>query len=112
MAKKRFFFFLERNSKVLYLSSESLSCLPVLIRAELSRRSRATLRRNAQKSVMHVQSCCFANQKPLAFLTFALPLLTWLLKLTGVKLKKRMVSCAVQVWLFTQSLFEEVGFPT
>ena len=61
VAKKRFFF-LERNSKVLYLSSQSLSCFPVLIRTELSRRSRATLHRNAQKSVMHVQSYCFANQ--------------------------------------------------
>ena len=55
-------FSLERNYKVLYLFSESLSCLHVLIGAELSRQSRATLHRNAQKSVTHVQSCCFANQ--------------------------------------------------
>ena len=66
---------------------------------------------------MHKKAWCTCKVavlqiKTSRFLTFALPLSTWLLKLTDVKLKKRMVSCAVQVWQFTQSKFEEVGFPT
>ena len=40
------------------------------------------LQRNVQKSVMHVQSCCFASLKrePIAFLLISLSLLSLLLK--------------------------------
>ena len=40
--------------------------------------------RNVQKSVMHVQSCCFANLKPINFLPFSLTSPSSLLKLPNV----------------------------
>ena len=37
--------------------------------------------KNVQKSVMHVESCCFAKHKPIAFLPFSLPSPSSFLKL-------------------------------
>ena len=37
----------------------------------MSRRSRASTTKKSTKSVLHVRSCCFADQ-PIAFLTFSL----------------------------------------
>ena len=42
--------------------------------------------RNVQENVMHVQSCCLANLSLLLFLTFPLPLPSWLRKLPIVQL--------------------------
>ena len=43
---------------------------------------------NTQKSVMHVQSCRFAKNKPIAFLPFSLPSPSSLLKLPIVVIKR------------------------
>ena len=44
--------------------------------------------RNVQKSMMHVQSCCFAHINLLFFLPFSLPLPSLLLKLPIVVIQK------------------------
>ena len=61
-------FFLELNSKRLYQSpgKEKWSCCLVIT---LSTKREI---RHFQKIVMHVQSCCLANLKPIAFLPFSL----------------------------------------
>ena len=74
-------FFLDLNSKKLYQSSgkENESRCRVFT-SSTKREIRhfyvvvvQRLQRNVQKSVMHVQSCCFAKLlKPIAFLTFSL----------------------------------------
>ena len=50
--------FLELNSKVVVLCSRPRRSNFVVVQRRL---------RNEQKSVMHVQSCCFANLSPLLF---------------------------------------------
>ena len=67
--------FLELNSKGLYQSSrnEKESCClvwPSSTKREIMQFHVVVVQRrlrNVQKSVMHVQSCSFANLKPLAF---------------------------------------------
>ena len=44
--------------------------------------------RNVQKSVMHVQSCCFVNINLLLFLPFSSPSLSSLIKLRTVVIQK------------------------
>ena len=75
-------FLSEFNSKGLYQSSgkeKESSCLvfPSLTKREI-RHSQVLIvvvqrrLRNVQKSVIHVQDCCFAKYKPIAFLPFSL----------------------------------------
>ena len=59
--------------------------------------------RNVQKRVMHVQSCCFAKYKPIAFLPFSLPSPSSWLKLPSVRnrtagRKGRQNACVWQTW--------------
>ena len=60
--------------------------------------------RNVQKSVMHVQSCCFANLNLLVLFSFSLPLPSpsSLLKLPNVCLPatRRLKPCSVVFCLF------------
>ena len=71
---------LELNSKGLYQSSgkEKESCclvFPSSTKREISHFHVVVVQqrqRNVQKSVIHVQSCCLANQKPVTSLPFSL----------------------------------------
>ena len=74
-------FFLDLNSKKLYQSSGKENESRCLVFTSSTKREIRhfyvvvvqRLQRNVQKSVMHVQSCCFAKLlKPIAFLTFSL----------------------------------------
>ena len=70
--------FLELNSKGLHRSSgkEKESCFlvfPTLTKREIKHFHVVVVQRrqrNEQQSVMHVQSCCFANQNLLLFAVF------------------------------------------
>ena len=69
-----------RRTTVPSLEKENLNRFPTFTslyktpwNEEVSRRSRATTAKNVQKSVMHVQSCCFADPK-----TYRLFCNTWL----------------------------------
>ena len=81
--------FLELNSKGLYQSSgkEKESCclvFPSSTKREIRHFHVVVVQRrlrNVQKSVMQVQSCCFANLNPLFFFPFSLPSPSSLLKL-------------------------------
>ena len=53
--------------------------------------------RDVQKSVMHVQSCCFANIKPTTFLSFSLPSTSSLLKFRNIP--------AMETWRHTSPLY-------
>ena len=83
--------FLELNSKRLYQSSgkeKETRCLvfPSSTKREMRHFHVVVVQprlRNVQKSVMHVQSCCFVNLNPLLFLPFSLRSLS-LLKLPDV----------------------------
>ena len=75
--------FLELNSKRLYQSSGSQrkrKSLFLVFPSSTQREIRhfhvvvvQWRQRNVQKRVMHVQSCCFAKYKPIAFFPFLLP---------------------------------------
>ena len=85
---KRWQFFLELNSKRLYRSSEKEESRCLVYTSS----SKSTIRhfhvvvvqwrqRNVQKSVIHVQSCCFANRNLLlSFMPFSLTSPSSLLK--------------------------------
>ena len=103
------------NSKGLYLRSqkEKGNCCLVFT-SSIKRETRRfhvvvvqQRQRNVQNSVIHVQSCCFANLKPNAFLSFALPSPSSLVKLPNVA--NSMTSAAnrtLSLAILTASLFK------
>ena len=91
-------FFSELNSKGLYQSSgkEKESCclvFPSSTKHEIRHFHVVVVQRrlrNVQKSVMHVQICCFVNLNLLAFLPFSLPSPSSLLKLPNSLVRRRL----------------------
>ena len=110
--------FLELDSEGLHQSSgkEKESCclvFPSSTKREISHFHVVVVQRrqrNVQKSVMNVQSCCFANINPFALLPFLLPSPSSLLKLPFVECPPGFKDSAVRTELALTIDCQTVGF--